>query len=100
MANSRGVPTGQTMFDVSLSGANVTIATQAAAGNCTFTAPFNANMQYGQHQLLAGNFSCTNGTSGTFFFDDFDVTFSGFTASYSIDGYIVGTLAGARMGLF
>jgi hypothetical protein len=57
-------------------------------------------MQYGQHQLLAGNFSCTNGTSGTFFFDDFDVTFSGFTASYSIDGYIVGTLAGARMGLF
>ena len=101
LANERGVPTGSTTFNVTLASGTFRMITSAAAGGCTFTAPFNGNSQYGQHLLLTGTYQCApNGNSGTFFLDDFNVSFSGFTASYSIDGYVVGRLGGVRTGIF
>jgi hypothetical protein len=100
LSNDRGVPTGVTEFDISTSGGAVTIATRSNGGNCTFTAPASPGRQYGQHLLLVGNFTCTNGRSGTFFIDDLNVSYSGFTALYTIDGYPVGSMAAARSGTF
>jgi hypothetical protein len=96
--NDRGVPGGATSFNISTNGSAVTISTQAAFGTCTFTSP--RAFQGGHLTLANGTFSCSNGRSGNFTFYDIDVSLSGFTASYDIDGYVVGRLAGVRTGVF
>jgi hypothetical protein len=95
--DDRGVPTGSTVFNVSGS-STIVFSTQSAAGNCTFSSP--QNYQGGQLYLVGGTFSCTNGRSGSFSFNDVDVSLSGFTASYDIDGYVVGRMEGVRTGVF
>jgi hypothetical protein len=98
--NSRNVPTGPTTINITRNGANLTILTQAAGGNCTFSASNGAVMQYGQQMIPAGSFTCTNGTTGQWFWYDADVSASGFTAHYTIDGYTVGNIVGVRNGVF
>ena len=98
--NTRNVPTGPTTINITRNGNSVTILTQAAGGNCTFSASNGAVMQYGQQMIPAGSFTCTNGTSGQWFWYDADVSYSGFTAHYTIDGYIVGNIVGVRSGVF
>jgi hypothetical protein len=98
--NARNVPTGPTAINVSSTGNGVTITTQAAGGSCTFTASDVVFSQYGQQLMPLGPFTCTNGATGQFLFYDLEVTFSGFTAHYSIDGYLVGNIAGVRSGAF
>jgi len=96
MNNSRNVPTGATTITI----AGNTITTQAAGGNCTFTITNSAVMQYGRQLVPGGTFSCSNATTGQFFWYDVDVSFSGFTAHYTIDGYLVGNIVGVRSGPF
>lgn len=98
--NSRNVPTGPTAITVTGNGNGVTITTQADGGNCTFTANDVVFSQYGQQLMPLGPFTCSNGTTGQFVFYDLEVTFSGFTASYTIDGYIVGNIGAVRSGVF
>jgi hypothetical protein len=100
LLNSRNVPTGPTTFNIVANGGSVTITTQAAGGTCTYIATNAAVMQYGQQMLPAGSFSCSNGTSGQFFWPDMAVTYAGFTAHYNIDGYVVGNIGAVRTGPF
>jgi hypothetical protein len=100
LANERGVPTGATAFNIALANGTFRMTTVANGGTCTFTAPFNGDTQFGQHLLVSGSFECANGLRGNFGLDDFNVSYSGFTASYTIDGYIVGRLGGVRTGVF
>ena len=96
LANDRGVPTGAASFNISMSGGAATFAAQVGGTGCTFSG--QNTYQAGQIYLVYGPFSCTNGRSGSFAFYDIDVSFSGFTASYDIDGYLVGRIEGVRTG--
>jgi hypothetical protein len=99
--NDRGIPTGPMTMAIADSAGGTTVNMQSAAGpSCTFSVPFNAKAQYGHLLLLAGTVTCSNGTNASFWFADFNVTFSGFTATLTVSGYPVGTVAGVRTGVF
>lgn len=98
--NPRNVPTGPTRFTITGNGSTLTITSQAAGGNCAYTATNLSVGQYGRQWLLVGSFTCSNGASGNFDWLDADVSFSGFTAHYDIDGYVVGEIGAARSGVF
>lgn len=98
--NDRGIPTGPMTMTITEGGGATTFNMQSGTRSCTFTAPLNPNAQYGHLLLMVGTVTCSNGTNANFWFDDFDVSFSGFTARLTVDGYPVGTVAGVRTGVF
>jgi hypothetical protein len=52
--------------------------------------------QFGQRLVISGLYTCSDGTHGSYVFENTEVSAAGFTAQLSNDNLLVGHLAGAR----
>ena len=75
-------------------GASFTMQAAGASGaTCTYSAP---GAQQGNMRIMNGTYTCTSGASGTFSLSQALVSFHGFTARLTRDGFVVGNVEGAR----
>jgi hypothetical protein len=76
-ASGNGISEVAELLSISQVGTAMTISTAATAANCTYTGAYS---QTGKLGGVQGNYTCSDGTQGTFTWFEMTPTISGFTA--------------------